>query len=272
MKDCLKSEVNQRIQFVVNDCSTFIRVRHECAGWYATAAVGGGNFMMAQSLFSALNFVAKVYARLRHRDKYFYRQQNKDDVKSAVMTLRAIGNQPKLKELSPEFDFRALLSEDALTQWKPPRPGDCVDETKVFKMLVEEMSGSVDLGFSAKDAGDVWRQFRNALAHMAAPKSMVETGGPTGELRSFRKPSVGDWICNVDRLTEDVQAVGLWLCDKIEHEADEDRITDTLGWILGPANTSKSGYRILSPSISSTSGVCPEIKSVAMLTIRDAKP
>jgi hypothetical protein len=67
------------------------------------------------------------------------------------------------------------------------------------------MSGHVDLGFPARDAENVWRQFRNALAHMAAPESTVQTGGPTNELRSFRKSIGGDWICNVDRLTVDLQ-------------------------------------------------------------------
>jgi hypothetical protein len=255
VKTRLKHEIQWRIDFALLDCSTFIRVRGELKDWYTGAGVGGGNFMMAQSLFSALNFLAKVYARLRHREKYFFSEKDKEAVKNAVRKLRAKDNQDALKELFPDLDFRALLHEDALTQWKPPRPGDCTDETKVFKMFVEAMSGAVDLGFLASDAGDVWRQFRNELAHMAAPKSMVESGGPTSELRSFRKSSTGEWICNVDRLTEDVQTVASWLYEKIEHESDEDRISDTLDWILDRPSTSTGGSGAITTTTTTSGNV-----------------
>jgi hypothetical protein len=233
MKEKLKFELEWRVRYVVIDCLTFIRVRRDLADWYRVAGVGGGNFMMAQSLFSALNFLAKVYVRLRHRDKYFSTEEKTNAVKSAVRSLKSLEKQSALKELFPDLDFRVLLDKAALTQWKRPRPGDCADETKVFEMFVEAMDGSVDLGFLASDAGEVWRQFRNALAHMAAPKSMVESGGLTDEIRSFRRSSLGgEWICNVDRLTVDVQSVASWLCEKIDQETDEARITDTLDWLL----------------------------------------
>lgn len=242
MKDRLKHEINWRIQFVVNDCSTFIRVRRELPDWYKQAGVGGGNFMMAQSLFSALNFLAKVYTRLRHRDKHFFSDEHRNAVKNAVQNLRAEGRQSNLREIFPEIDFRALLNRDALTQWKPPRPGDCADETNAFKMLIEAMSSSVSLGFSPPEAGEVWRQFRNALAHMAAPKSVVESEGPTKDLPSFRKSDSGNWICNVDRLTVDLQAVASWVCKEIEHETNQDRISDTLNWIVDAPGMSKADF------------------------------
>jgi hypothetical protein len=210
--------------------------------------------MMAQSLFSALNVLAKVYAHLRYQDKYFCSAKDKNAVKTAVQKLKATDGQPRLKELFPELDFRAMLGEDALTQWKPPRPGDCANETKVFKLLVAAMNGSVDLGFSAADAEFVWQQFRNALAHMAAPKSMVESGGPTNKLHSFRKSGSGDWICNVDRLTEDVQAVASWVCQTVEQETEQGRIGDTLDWILDAPSMGKGDFRT-SATTTTTSSV-----------------
>jgi hypothetical protein len=61
----LKDEINCRIHFVVLDCSTFIKVREDLLDWYKRAGAGGGNFMTAQTLFSALSFLPKTYARLR---------------------------------------------------------------------------------------------------------------------------------------------------------------------------------------------------------------
>lgn len=238
-KAALIREVSGRIQFVVNDCSTFIRVRRELPHWCNEREFGGGNFMMAQSLFSALNFLAKTYVCLRHRDKYFPSNQDTEAVTSAVRQLKAMENQKALKELFPDLDFRALLGEDALTQWKKPRPNECANETHAFTLLVKTMSESVDLGFQAADAGTVWRQFRNRLAHMAAPASMVESGGPTERLRSFRRPGSGGWICNVDRLVNDIQAVASWVCQNIERETEE-TCSRVLQWIL--SDTSASAF------------------------------
>jgi hypothetical protein len=59
-----------------------------------------------------------------------------------------------------ELDLRALLGRDALTQWRPPRPGDCTDETKVFKMFVEAMSGVL----SARLHGNTGHDLRSSLS------------------------------------------------------------------------------------------------------------
>jgi len=107
---------------------------------------------------------------------------------------------------------------------------------------------------------------------MAAPKSMVETGGPTGELRSFRKSKGGDWICNVDRLTEDVQAVASWLCEKIGQEADEDRITDTLCWMLATPEVSKPEALALVSNVPPTISGQSEVISVSLLPFPHPKP
>ena len=201
--------------------------------------------MMAQSLFSALNFLAKVHARLRDGNKYFYTEEHKKGVKDAVKWLRVAAKNHQLDRTLPGLNFGELLQKEALTLWKPPRPGDCANETAVFKMFVEAMSGSVDLEISATDADHVWIQYRNALAHMALPKSMVETDGPTNALRSFRQSARFGWIFNVDRLTVDVQTAADWLCKKIDEEADEDRIADTLRWILDSASESRSGSSVV---------------------------
>lgn len=242
VQECLKQEINWRVRFVLNDCLTFIRVRNQQREWYESnkgseteEGLGGGNFMMAQSLFSALNFLGKAYAHLRHREKYFYSTKHGELVNDAVEQLRSKDNQTKLREIFPNLDFPALLHKKAMTVWRAPSPGDCKNETAVFRMLVESLSETVDFGFTIQEADLVWAQFRNKLAHMAAPASTVETGRPPDGSRSFR-PNGDRWICNVECLVHDLHLVASWLCNRIEEVTDLTTLQATLTWIDGPGD------------------------------------
>ena len=149
-KEQLKSEIQWRIQFVINDCNTLIQVREKQAPWFRESGLGGGNFMMAQSLFAALNFLAKLNARLWHRERMFRTSKHVEDVKHAVHTLKNQQNQTKLRGLFSDCDFRGLLTGD-FTEWKASNTRDCVNEQRAFVKLVDEMRPQVDLGISGRE-------------------------------------------------------------------------------------------------------------------------
>lgn len=226
-KIILKGEIHWRVEFVVNDCRTYIFVRQDKDEWYSThkPPMGGGNFLMAHGLFSALNFMGKIYAHLKHREGYFYTQQNVDDVKSTVRKLKSAEVLKAIQEVDPTLNLKQLLASSAPTRWKPGRTGECIDETSVFKIFYSAFRPEIDLGFPEDKSNEVWNSFRNRLSHMAAPRKVIESGGdpPT----AFRTEN-DEWRVNVDRLTEDLILIEEWLARQIDDHQSEDDIRNAL--------------------------------------------
>jgi hypothetical protein len=181
---------------------------------------------MALGLFSLLNYLAKVHLHLVKPERFVTEKDNKS-VKNA---------RKKVEECLPEL--KRVLKESN-TSWKPPRIGDC-NETYAFEVLVEALNGTVNLGFDRKAAAEVWKKYRNALAHMARPdEPLVLYAGDVGsvDMETALDSTVlafiqrdAKWRCSVDKLHLELPRISSWLCELIESCADLSRLDAALKW------------------------------------------
>src|SRR5262245_11918681 len=111
---------------------------------------------MALGLFSLLNYLAKVHLHLVKPEE-FVTEEHVKSVKDARAKVKAC----LPKELKP-----------VLNTWKSGVIGEC-NEIYAFEVLVQALNGTVDLGFDKKDAAEVWKKYRNSLAHMARSEGFL---------------------------------------------------------------------------------------------------
>ena len=232
----VRTEIMRRVQWLSHDCSTVWRIRLEQTEWYEQnksteihpSGLGGGNFMMAHTMLSALNFLSKAHRHLT-KPEAFVTDANRTAVEDA---------KKKIKAQVPEL--KALFKDDA-TNWIASPKGSC-NETSAFRGLVRSLAESgIEIGIPVSEAETVWKQFRNNLAHMAQPEGWVEVCGAPHALTDARKaiekfPSFskrhGHWVCNADRLSLDVITVAEWLCKKVEICDEPARIKALLTWMF----------------------------------------
>jgi len=124
-----------------------------------------------------------------------------------------------------------------------------INETVAFGQLVEGLGNLVNLGCSTKKEGEeIWRDFRNKLAHMASPSpySMVGVWGHIQELQTYeswkekilerpvfiRYPT-GIWQCDADRLTFCVPQIAELIHNEIAKCEDEALLRAMVKWITG---------------------------------------
>jgi len=226
-KGRLKGEIHWRIEFIVNDCTTYMRLRTEHRDWLHEKGLGGGNFFMTHGLFAGLNFMAKVYVSLKDHSEYFPTKEDGEKVKRARDVLTS--NEAILNEFKKvaNLDLKDLLHKKSRTQWREPRPEEC-NEIRAFTSFYKAFKSDVDLGFAKEETRIIWEYFRNRLSHMAAPSTVIEVGGPV--LTSFRMAD-GGWRVNVDHLTDDIIKIENWLRRYIDEQATDEGVTDTLAWL-----------------------------------------
>jgi hypothetical protein len=123
------------------------------------------------------------------------------------------------------------------------------NETAAFGQLVQDVGNLVNLGCSTKDDGmEIWKDFRNKLAHMASPSpySTVGVWGHIKELETYEswkekiierpvfiKYPTGTWQCDADRLTFCVPQIAQLIHDEIAKCEDEALLREMVNWIRG---------------------------------------
>jgi hypothetical protein len=224
-KGRLQEETKMRVEYLVDDCRTFFKVRHDHGDWLHgehDKALGAGNFLTALGLFAALNFAAKVHLHLID-PKAFTTEADNLMVKEAIVKAR------KLEELKP-----------AAQKLIAPFVGGC-NEEQAFQDMVRAMKSEIDLGLTGEEPKDIWKRYRNALTHMSWPTGMVlvqksEKSSAEAERISKSGPTAfwkqaGQWALSVDRLLLDMDAILEWLCRQIEQCEHDERIDAALKWI-----------------------------------------
>jgi hypothetical protein len=182
---------------------------------------------MALALFSALNFLSKLHRHLTKPEAFVTDRDRNEVSKALSIILEAL---PQLKE---------VLKNDK-TRWSPQPNGSCNEEAAFSALIKALLHDGIDIGLQVNEAGTVWKQFRNKLAHMAQPEGWVEVYGSDRALTnpratienmpSFRKAD-GHWVCNADRLSVDVQRVADWLCERVDACCEHARVTTALTWL-----------------------------------------
>jgi len=137
--------LGRTISYILNDCRTILRVWEDKRDWIDNPEdmilgkqCGGGQFLILQGLLSALNLMAKTYARLQHGENGFKSRRTNGEITKLIET----------------------------------------DETMAFTKLVVALDGRVPLGLTARDAATIWKSFRHPLAHLGSPHYSVRIGGP----------------------------------------------------------------------------------------------
>jgi len=234
-----------RLRYLTKDCRTFFKVRHDQRDWFhgdhGDRPIGGGNFLTGIGLLSALNFDAKVYLHLVD-SKAFSTEEDRLTVKNAVKGLEA-----EVKK----------VAQGRRTRWEAPRIGGC-NEQVAFTKFAQSIKPTIDLGLADnEEAGEVWRFFRNALAHMGWPLGMVlvlksERSSPEAEriLRAGPKAFWKDdttkrWSFNVDRLLIEMDAISDWLSEQIEMCPYPERVESAAAWMTKDLMEVPKGVRML---------------------------
>jgi hypothetical protein len=233
-REVLQREVAKRAEWIINDCRTFFRVRHDKLKWYqesiaSSLPLGGGNFLMLMGQLNVIGLLAKVYLHLACPDEF-----------ATDADVRAV--KEAKKEIVEKLPLLKIVVKENRTQWRPPRPYEC-NEEKAFRKLTVAMAEKVDLGIIGSSATDVWKQLRNNLTHMAWPEGSVavcqfpfnsrdaeieidKLGPPFRYLEDRRI-----WQCNVDRLNLMIPRVVAWLLEEIRACPNDDRVEAALRWM-----------------------------------------
>lgn len=253
LKGRLQVELSFRVGMIVRDCETFGRVRVDQHDWYDGSILsgdplGGGNFVMLSALFALLSLLAKTYRFVVAPDE-FATDATRDLWKRSIEDIKAASQDEAVKATEHGDKLRDVVKiarDDKNARWRTPPQGAHYNETGAFGKLVMGIREHIDLGCATQtEAEDVWRRFRNALAHMAitsevtsvwvyAPKcptyascKLVTQGRPP-----FVKAGTG-WQCDVDRLTQCIPEIGGWVCDEVARCQDETRLRNLVKWMTG---------------------------------------
>lgn len=237
----LADEVQRRCQWLVNDCMTVLRARWEHPDWFEAHSsskerpngLGGGNYLMALGLFTALNLLAKVHLFL---------------VNPAAFCKKA----KYLKtEETKQYVFNNLddaLKSSVKNNWRERRVGEC-DETTAFTELIKAFQKEKHyIGVPENQEANIWRAFRNQLAHMAETENYVgitkrpegyELDSPAELERHIRREYVSfylrprelKYVCNVDRFIYDILDIADWLVGKLEAARDTEGYRLAENWL-----------------------------------------
>jgi hypothetical protein len=195
----LKDEIKGRVQFFSNDCSTFWRVRLQQNKWFHRWKLGGGNFVIALATFSALNFLAKVYAFV-FKPKAFHRTKS---------------GEWRINETDAFNWMIDALLKDGIDLGIPLN-----EATAIWNHFRNK------LAHIAKPGSFVGvYDFKKSVSSSAAEKA-VRTGKP-----SFFKHSNGHWMCNADRLSLDILRVADWVCEKVDACTDQGALQQLSDWM-----------------------------------------
>lgn len=189
----VKNEIMERVRLFSGDCCTFWRVRLQQNKWFHHWKLGGGNFIMALAMFSALNFLAKVHLGVSRSNPSKGKTTDSDAFKWLIKALHEDGLDlgiPDNEAGAVWHNFRDKLTHVA-------KPGSFVgvyDRKKSFSP--------------------------------SAAEKMVRTEKP-----SFYKNN-GRWMCNADRLSVDVIKVAEWVCEKVDVCPNQSSLQTLSDWLL----------------------------------------
>jgi hypothetical protein len=224
----LKQVVRDRVLFITGDCSTFLHVKRCKNDLIGDWGSGGGNLLMATGLFALLNLLAKIHEHLVRPDSFV----SSEDVTKVETT------KSDIKTRLPEY-------KKALAKWRTPKVGEVNELNAFVRFATACQENGFDLGLrSTGDAEEVWRNFRNPLAHLAWVRDgtiasrawMPDTSWDDAkkDVRSsfppFFKNIKGQWVCYSDRLNLDAIDIAGWLCNYVD-TCPEARIQATLDWV-----------------------------------------
>lgn len=153
----LTKKIQSQIGWVINDSLTFLWLRNSKYQTLGRIVLGGGNLMMANSAFSALNYISKVNFILRTNPTSF------DEFNPFVTN--------KGKEQSNIY-FKTLKQQNVVT----PKNEWQINESLAFRYLIEDLlKETIDLGLEVKDSENEWKKYRNYMSHMNYPKGVILT-------------------------------------------------------------------------------------------------
>jgi hypothetical protein len=194
----LKNEIMERVRLFSGDCRTFWRVRLQQNKWFHRWGLGGGNFVMALAMFSALNFLAKAYA-LIFRPNAFTKKNG----------------ELRCNETDAFNWLIKALHQDGIDLGIPDSEATAVWRTFRNKLAHVAKPGSFVEVYDPKKS-----------VSPSAAERRVRTGGPA----FFKKK--GHWMCNADRLSVDAFAVGDWVCKQVDACTDPARLKELSDWLF----------------------------------------
>jgi hypothetical protein len=257
IKSRITSELGFRVYMIVQDCQTFGRVRLDQHEWYDDSicsghSLGGGNFVMAHALLALLNLLAKTYRFLAAPDE-FATEASRELVRQSIEQIKAASNDKAVKATEHGNSLKEavkIAKDDKNARWRKPQLGAHYNETKAFGQLAMSVREHVGLGCSTQEeAEDIWRQFRNQLAHMALPEGVTGVWVHTSDYPTYEscvlvtrgRPAFvragNGWQCDVDRLTHCVPEIADWVCGEIVRCENDTLLRNLLMWMTGSSET-----------------------------------
>lgn len=234
----IKQVIKERSEYITNDCFVFILLRLTDNKKYHQYYKAGGNFLMTVGLFSAINFIAKIY-RYLIEDSDFITELDFEEMKKVFNKKWRSDIKSSLNKKYQNYFEKCL---------KIPPVGSVKNEQVCFVRLIKDYckENKVDLGLSDDDSiNSVWKYFRNALSHMSFPGGQIGTYDTDltkidrekikkiilqQPRKAFGKEK-GMYICNPDRLTIEIESIVTWLNKKIDSITDIKRLEGLKDWI-----------------------------------------
>lgn len=156
-KDLIR-RIKSQVGWVIYDSLSFLFLKTKYNGAIPTI-FGGGNIMMANSAFSALNYLSKVNYILRTSEEDF------TDITPFITTEGENNSKNCYKELDGQAQ-KLLVSK---RKWQ-------MNESVAFEKLIHDLDNcDITIGLDLDDAKSEWTNFRNYLTHMNYPEGFVVT-------------------------------------------------------------------------------------------------
>lgn len=220
-------EYLNRAKYLVYDSNTFLKVRVE-RPFYIGDEIGGGNLLIALGLFSAINYLAKIYVLLNGQ----WTPPTPKDIEEA---------REQFKRVDRKFREYLIFTKRR----------DSVNETLAFTKLLLDQNCPQNLGIDQSEYSNVYHDIRNHLTHRIAPnrghtmmtfQSDEGDRTPYGDIKISIKNSNRHvfqkngnvLICYVDILGRDVEKIADWLIkDVADDKFTKEGIDLTFDWLEG---------------------------------------
>lgn len=146
--------IQDRLFAMIHDCETFIYLQLEKQREYNNAShslgIGGGNFLIALGLFSAIDFIA--VCNYVYKYGYLGRQDKREKYK-------------KLNKEQEVKDAKKVLRDNYLILEKS------LNTTSAFTKLIE--SAFPEWNLSEEVLTNFWDNYRHALVHLSVPRMRI---------------------------------------------------------------------------------------------------
>lgn len=200
----LKKYITEFIQYIIQDCKSFIYIRLNQIDDYRNHnfGIGGGNILMALGLFSTLGYLSKIFVIL---SKDNYKKNKWGDINETEAFLNLMNITPH------DLGFKKIGDDNIRKQWRRWRH-------KLVHLTVPQ--GQIQ-ACDAEHQPILKNQYQCYLEQLKNLRNK----------NSFNLiPNFELFSVDIDKLVTDVEKISLWVIDQIKC-CRQERVDEAVHWI-----------------------------------------